>query len=173
MIRPLKLRTQFIPMLVLGPLLGSQALFAQERTSQPMRFQGSMVLEVPFEGLEALKNGESKEVNTLNNFICDDTSLQALTLMRLPRGGHEKSSFQVDVLVFVRPSFDRMVGLFLTLMDGDREISSMAMTGIRASETRVSVGHGAWEMKADELKALGEEGHHPKLKILMKVVPND
>lgn len=163
-----------VPIVIIAAALAAPAQLSPTPLAMAgPEFHGTMVLELTLKGLDKLKSEESLEIDQFGGAICDDTSFGIVKVTKLLRKHGELTRLRMEFLINVRPSFDRAVSLYLTLMDGDSAISTASIESIKAAEKRGTWGRVDWDFKSAELAQLFGAGRVPTLKVLMRVVNNE
>jgi hypothetical protein len=136
-----------------------------------------MVLELPLPDLRGYAPGYGKTFTRgIRRFVCADSSIDELTVSRgktSGRGENVQTSIGIEGFVYVRPSYDRLVDLELSLVKEDRTIATATVHDIDAGEEYRTKFKTRLKLPLEELEAGFEGEPQPKLKIVLSVADND
>ena len=136
-----------------------------------------MILELEVPGLGDLGPEESRFVDgQLQRYVCDDASIHSLQVGRgrdRKRGGRQETSLVIEGKVHVRPSYDRLVDLELTLTKGTRVFGELKVSRIDAEEGQNRKFKARLALSPEDLEELVTGGPVPSLKIVMSVSDNN
>ena len=140
-------------------------------------FESPMVLELPLPDLGDLAVGSTKNIGQkLRHFVCEDTSIHALLVKRgrdKKRDGSLETSLDLQGFLYVRPSFDRLVNVELTLLKDDAVIAKAVKRRIDAEEGDRTKFKTSFKVQAEEFDAIFGQEPFPTLKLVVSVADND
>ncbi len=165
-------------LLAVGESSAQVSAYQGEAKKNPVQeFESPMVLEVPLQELADLPTGKPKNIGSkLRYFVCEDTSVQALVFTRgrnKKRKGHRETPLDLEGFLYVRPSFDRLANVELSVIKGDVVIAHDVQYRIDAEEGKRSRFKTSFKFPAEEFQAIFGEEPYPKLKIVLSVIDND
>lgn len=149
-----------------------------EQEANPVQeFESPMVLELPLPDLRKFARGYAKTFSQeLQGFVCEDSSIAELTVSRgktSGRGNNAETSIDLEGIVYVRPSYDRLADLELSLVKDDRTIATATIRGINAEEDYRTKFKTRLKLSLQDFEGAFDGKPSPKLKIMMSVMDND
>jgi hypothetical protein len=133
-------------------------------------FESPMVLDVPLKGYDSVPSGASKMLGGFRNFVCEDTSLVGLKVVKRVR--KSRVTLEIAGMVGVRESMDRIVSLRFDLARGERILASAVSKPLDAEEEKVTPFAAKLSVSEQDFVDAFEGEDVPLLRITMSVRDN-
>lgn len=149
-----------------------------EAKPEPVKeFESPMVLEVPVSGLGSLPPRAARNFGAqLRDYVCDDVKIHTLSVRKgrtRKRQGRLETSLDLEVMLYVRPSYDRLVDLHFSFIKEDEVVLQARKNQIDAEEGYYPKFKHTFKLPVDEFERIFNQEPVPKLKIKMSVEDND
>lgn len=167
----------FIVALALTGSTVSGQISARQGEKPVQEFESPMILELPLPQVLDFATGYGKTFSKdIESFVCDDTSIVTLTVIRGKSSGRgDKAKILIDFegQIYVRPSFDRLVDVEFSVLQGENSIGETAAREIDAGEEYKTKFKATLKLPLQDLEEAFAGEMPPILKIVMSVIDND
>lgn len=161
-------------LLLAAPAIGGEIKVRQGTESDlPTKsdFTSPMILDLPFPDPSRLRPGTVRRYGEeTQEYFCDDVAVYDLNLSR---GKRSKSSpeilFKIDGLLYVRPSFDRLVDLDLVVLNGETELGRSRLIDIDAEEKKTTPFKTTMALDISAMERALAQGTRPILRLIVVV----
>ena len=163
-----------LALVMLAMPLAAQTV-ARQATPADLRqgeFHSPMVFELPFKGLSPDAPGGFYSFTDQEKFICDDVSLTMVLVKASVDPGAKTVRLKITSTVFVRPSFDRKVGLHYAVLSAGATLEGGSDQDISAKERKFRSDSSTLDLPLDRFNALFLPNNPGVLKVVMTVTPD-
>ena len=167
--------TFLLAALLLGaPALRAQAV-ARQGTAADLPFnelKSPLVVELPFEAFEGMKDGDTKTFTDQAKYVCDDVMLDKIKVKKKVKDGGSLVRLVITIDITVRPSYDRAVDLRFVLMKGQLPLATQDLRQFRTPEDRTRMAEVKLDIAMDTFRRAFEGPEKPILKVVLAVSAN-
>jgi hypothetical protein len=154
-------------------LVSGQVVARQGAASTETEFRSPMVLELPFGVIAHLAPSSGKKFPEVEKYVGDDTSLRSLLVTRIKDAPAKGSArFTISGSVYVRPSYDRVVRLRFSILNGTRVVGSTETPELDSEERELTPFQAELSIPTSELKAFSDKGAKATLQVIVTVADN-